>query len=198
MKKVNNLFIFLILILNTICLYKLGNNFSRLAPIISLYIVLFIPKILRKIFHLKIHPTIEFVYLVFIFLAQFLGSVVNLYKYFDPYDRICHGISGFLSGYVAIYLLLKFKHYQDKNFFFQCTYILGIVFLIAGVWEMLEFGFDTFLGMNTQHSLETGVRDTMEDMISAFLGSLVFLSCYGYEIKHQVRGITRKLISYME
>ena len=55
--------------------------------------------------------------------------------------------------------------------------------MIASIWEFLEFGADTFFGMNVQHSLDTGVRDTMEDMLIAFLGSLIVSISYLVENK---------------
>lgn len=196
-KRINMFIIAITCILNTICFFKIGlPNPSRLGPIISLYFVLFLPTLGRKF--CSIHPILELIYLIFIFIAQFLGSVINLYSKIEWYDLFAHTISGFLSGYIAIYLLMNLGHFKEKNLLFQITYILGIVFLIAGLWEMCEFGFDSLLGSNTQHSIETGVADTMEDMIVAFLGGLMFILFYSYEILKDKSLLVRNLTHYMK
>ena len=50
----------------------------------------------------------------------------------------------------------------------------GIVFVcfVALIWELCEFGADCLLNMDLQHNLDTGVVDTMEDMMAAFLGGI--------------------------
>ena len=50
--------------------------------------------------------------------------------------------------------------------------------LIASLWEFLEYGADTFMHLNVQHNIETGVSDTMEDMLVAFLGSIIVALTY--------------------
>ena len=67
--------------------------------------------------------------------------------------------------------------------------------MIASLWEFLEFGADTFLGMNVQHSIETGVRDTMEDMLIAFLGSLIVSISYLVENKISKNGFLKRVVS---
>ena len=38
---------------------------------------------------------------------------------------------------------------------------------------MFEFGMDSITGSNLQHNLDTGVADTMWDMIAAFVGGFI-------------------------
>lgn len=67
--------------------------------------------------------------------------------------------------------------------------------MIASLWEFLEYGADTFLKMNVQHSIETGVSDTMEDMLVAFLGSIIVSILYIIESKKTKKGFLRKAIN---
>lgn len=55
---------------------------------------------------------------------------------------------------------------------------------VASLWELLEFGSDILLGTNTQHN-DTGVIDTMIDVLVVFIGGI--LSCIGYYIKKKYR-----------
>ena len=50
---------------------------------------------------------------------------------------------------------------------------MGIVALIAVAWELFEYFMDTYVGMNLQHTLDTGVTDTMQDMLVALLGGFL-------------------------
>lgn len=202
MKKVkimNGMIIVITFVLNTIFLFQKGlSDSSRLGPILSLYVIMLLPYLARELFHFSLHPVLELIYLIFVFIAQFLGSVVNLYSKIVWYDLFAHTISGFLSGYVAIYLFNQLGHYKEKNLLFQITYILGLVFFIAGFWEICEFSFDQILGSNTQHAIETGVADTMEDMIVAAIGGLAFVIFYSYEVLRDKILLTRGLTHYMK
>lgn len=53
-----------------------------------------------------------------------------------------------------------------------------MVFLSALVWEILEFSGDILLNSNFQHSIDTGVVDTMGDMIAALFGGLISYLIY--------------------
>ena len=64
--------------------------------------------------------------------------------------------------------------YQGKNNIFNFIFILSFSIAVAGIWEIAEFSMDRFTGSNLQHWLDTGVIDTMEDIICGTLGGLVF------------------------
>ena len=85
--------------------------------------------------------------------------------------------------------------YKEKNKGFNFLFIISITLMIASLWEFLEFGVDTFFGMNVQHSIDTGVRDTMEDMLIAFLGSLIVSISYLVENKIGKNGFLKKIVS---
>ena len=57
----------------------------------------------------------ELIYVVFIILAQFLGSVVNLYNTFWWYDLFTHFLSGILTAVLSLVILNWFSMYKDKN-----------------------------------------------------------------------------------
>lgn len=174
MKIINRLLQF-IMIIGTIIIAILNisnNNYSRVLTYVCMFPVLLIPFILNKT-KLKLNNINIFVFNIFIFLAQFLGCVVNLYSKLSWYDLFMHFMSGFLSFFVAIFILRRISNYDKKNVLLNSLFIFGIVFLIAGLWEIIEFGSDKLLNLNLQHNLETGVNDTMEDILSAFIGSIL-------------------------
>lgn len=197
MKKINNILIFIFSILS-ICIFVKDvnlNNTDRFLGDLSIILVFFLPRIFKKIFKLKITGVLEMIYIIFIIIAQFFGSIVNLYNTTWWYDLFAHFLSGVLTGVLALIILKWFNMYKEKNKLFNVLYIISFVLMIAGLWEFLEYGADTFLGLNVQHSIETGVRDTMEDMLIAFLGSIIVGVFYLVESKSQKKGFLKKIVS---
>jgi len=158
-------------------------TYVRMATYLVLIPILLFPFILEKILKKKLTEELKLIYYIFIFLAQFLGSVVNLYKTVSWFDTFTHYTSGIISSLLAIMIYSQYNK-SNKNKIFRISYIIGFTFLIAGLWEMFEFGMDTFVGTNLQHNLETGVKDTMIDIVSAFLGTITYLVC---DIKNETR-----------
>ncbi len=52
----------------------------------------------------------------------------------------------------------------------------GIAAIIAIGWEIVEFVLDLILHNDPQHVLDTGVNDTMMDMIVCMVGALLLLA----------------------
>lgn len=197
MKKLNNVLMFLCS-LASLCYFVRDYNigaYDRLLGSASIILVLFIPRIFQKIFKLKISDGMELIYVVFIILAQFLGSVVNLYNTVWWYDLFTHFLSGILTAVLSLVILNWFSMYKDKNKGFNILFIISFTLMVASIWEMLEFGADTFLGMNVQHSIETGVSDTMEDILVAFLGSIIVSLSYLLENIVNKNGFLKKVVS---
>ena len=67
--------------------------------------------------------------------------------------------------------------------------------MIASIWEFIEFGSFIFLKMDVQHHLTTGVFDTMENMLVAFLGSIIVSISYLIENKVSKNGFLKKVVS---
>jgi hypothetical protein len=197
MKKLNNVLIFLCS-LAAACFFVRDLNvgsYDRLLGDITIPLVLLLPRIFSKLFKIKITSAMELVYVIFIILAQFIGSVVNLYNTVWWYDLFTHFLSGVLTSILALVVLDWFGIYKEKNRGFNFLFIISFTLMIASIWEFLEFGADTFFGMNVQHSLDTGVRDTMEDMLIAFLGSLIVSISYLVENKIAKNGFLKRVVS---
>lgn len=197
MKKLNNVLIFLCS-LASVCFFVRDLNvgsYDRLLGDITVPLVLLLLRIFGKIFKIKITSEMELVYIIFIILAQFLGSVVNLYNKVWWYDLFAHFLSGVLTAILSLVVLNWFSVYKEKNKWFNFLFIISFTLMVASIWEFMEFGADTFFGMNVQHSLDTGVRDTMEDMLIAFLGSLIVSISYLVENKVKKNGFLKRVVS---
>lgn len=197
MKKLNNILILLCSLASVCFLVKDLNlgSYDRLLGDATVPLVLLLPRIISNIFKIKITSAMELVYIIFIILAQFAGSVVNLYNKVWWYDLFAHFLSGILTAILSLVILDWFGIYKEKNKGFNFLFIISFTLMIASLWEFLEFGVDTFFGMNVQHSIDTGVRDTMEDMLIAFLGSLIVSISYLVENKIGKNGFLKKIVS---
>ena len=134
------------------------------------------------------------IYIIFIFVAHFLGSIVNLYNKIYWYDNFIHFLSGFVISFFALELLIRLKKYDLKKIFFNAIFIIGISCIIASFWEYFEFISDNIFGKDAQNVLTTGVADTMMDMILATLGNLLFILIYIFEEFNNKKLIVKNFI----
>ena len=182
MKKTNNILIILMIIVNTICMLLsiCGKYNSNILVCLSLYLIIFLPRIVRK-FSSKVNDLIELIFLLFILFAQLLGSILHFYGIIYWYDSFMHYISGILTSFLAVIILILFNKYDDNDKVFNVIFILSITLMVASLWEIFEFTTDNLLGGDAQRVVATGVTDTMKDIICALLGSILFSFCYVYE-----------------
>lgn len=182
MKKTNDILIILMIIVNTICMFLsiCGKYNSNILVCLSLYLIIFLPRIVRK-FSPKVNDLIELIFLLFILFAQLLGSILHFYGIIYWYDSFMHYISGILTSFLAVIILILFNKYDDNDKVFNVIFILSITLMVASLWEIFEFTTDNLLGGDAQRVVATGVTDTMKDIICALLGSILFSFCYVYE-----------------
>lgn len=199
MKKTNDILIILMIIVNTICMLLsiCGKYNSNILVCLSLYLIIFLPRIVRK-FSSKVNDLIELIFLLFILFAQLLGSILHFYGIIYWYDSFMHYISGILTSFLAVIILILFNKYDDNDKVFNVIFILSITLMVASLWEIFEFTTDNLLDGDAQRVVATGVTDTMKDIICALLGSILFSFCYLYEClknkKLLIKEFIKKLI----
>jgi len=176
----------------------MNGNIYKILICLSIILVMLVPTILKKIFRLNLTPTVEFVYLIFVFFAHFLGSIVNFYHTINNYDKIIHLASGTVTAFFSLYLLINLKKYDHKSILFNVLFIISFTLMIASFWEFFEYFNDNLFGKDAQNVLTTGVDDTMKDMIAAFLGSILFNVMYIYEAKTGNKILINKFIKEVE
>lgn len=173
MYKLLNKILLIIMNIGTIIVAILNftnNNYSRVMTFVAIFPLLLIPFIINKT-KLKLSDKEIFLYYLFILLADFIGCVCNLYNNVSWYDIFVHFLSGMFTFVLAtiIYRMIS----NDNNKLLKILFCLGIVALIAIAWEVFEFSIDSLAHTNLQHNQDTGVIDTMQDMIVATLGGII-------------------------
>lgn len=180
-KKINIILILTSILGSLYFVFTRDNNIVLILKDLSIIITINALYIIRKLFKLKISDVLIFIYVLFIFLAHFLGVICELYNVIYWYDKFTHFLSGVLTSFGAIFLLKKFK--KSGNTIFSILFIIALSLMVASLWEIFEYLSSFYLGVDPQKVAQTGVADTMGDIIVAFLGSILVSIGYQYEYK---------------
>lgn len=148
--------------------------------IIGILFLTFLPKIIRLNYKVSIPVEFDLVAIIFIFTALFLGEVHAYYTIFWWWDVVLHTSSGFLLGILG-FLLVFILNEEPKVHLrmkpgFVAIFAFAFAVALGCVWEIFEFGIDSFFGFNMQSS---GLVDTMWDLIVDSLGAIV-IAIFGY------------------
>ncbi len=154
----------------------LDPSYTKVGGVIASLLLPFLPDIIKLAtkgrFTLPFH--LELVYLIFLVISLFLGIDLDAYRLIPYFDKVTHLISGVLTVILGNLILSRYKLGQSPCAF-RIIFVLSISMGVAVLWEYFEFFCDTFLGQSMQQLLKPGVEDTMTDLLSASLGSLIAL-----------------------
>ena len=120
----------------------------------------------KKIIQIVLFPVIVFVF------NRLVNMPFDLYSMFPWLDIPMHFIGGVSIG-VSASLLLRYQQERSScgqvNRFFCFFWIIGIVSLMATLWEFYEFTSDYFFHTEWQ----IGVADTTGDLFFGLVGGSV-------------------------
>lgn len=93
---------------------------------------------------------------VYIFIANFMGSLVGIYYLIPWWDIALHASSGVVLVYVGYCIVVALNHKQRQKFgdpspIVQATWGAGFSVFVAPVWEIMEFCFDSISHGDSQH-----------------------------------------------
>ena len=131
-------------------------------------------------FPVKVPVAIQFVVVIFIFAAIFLGEVRDFYERIWWWDIALHTSSGVLLGllgFIVIYVLNE-NDVVDIHMrpVFQALFAFFFAVALGAIWEIFEFTMDQLFGLNMQKPMlgdPSGLTDTMWDLIVDTLGAAV-------------------------
>jgi hypothetical protein len=140
----------------------------------------YLPLFFEKRYKIYLPLEAQLLTVIFIYASVFLGEVKGYYDRFWWWDSVLHlgaGLALGLIGFGIMYVLYKTGRITASPIFIA---FIAFCFSMTGavVWEIYEFGMDVFLGTNMQR-LETGVVDTMLDLIINTVGAII-ASVAGY------------------
>jgi len=196
MKKIkmfNKIFIIIIIMLALILsiIALMNKNYGNVFRNLYIIPVILIPTITRKLFGKGMSHIIESLYLIFMFLALYLGYFLNIYNIINGYDKFIHTLFGFIISLYAIKILKVNKINKLK---FNIIFIISFTMFVSSVWEFIEFFKDKLIGGDDQGVNITGVNDTMMDMFVSFVGTIIFSIIYYIEEKYHKNLFIKKYL----
>lgn len=201
MKKLNIYNIIIILCMILVCLYtfifQLISHDKRLFSNLVTIIILILPYVIEKYTKLKFNNALKVTYTIFTILASYFGTCLKLYNTISYYDTIVHTLFGFMGSIIALNILFMLKKYDKKSIIFNMLFVISFTMVLAVTWEFIEYFYDIFTNHDAQHVLDSGVVDTMTDLLVAFIGGLTCISFYYLENVLNKKWLIKKYIKVL-
>ena len=195
----------------SLCIVEDDATQSRLAfqtfEVALMIFLIFVPDILHRIMRVKIPALMEIIFVAFNFCCLILGDVADFYGRIPWWDSMEHGMSGVLLGILGYVIINTFNSVEGNKVryspIFVSMWVISFAMAVGALWEILEFITDGLFGLNSQQFMASSgtfdasvplqgheaLRDTMEDLMLDFAGSLI-ISVIGYfDLKKQRKGI---------
>lgn len=135
------------------------------------------PAFLLRRYHIYTPPEFQLISAAFVFLSLFLGSARDYYYHYWWWDIVLHTSSGFLLGivgFLTLFLLNQTDRLPDGiRPAFLCFFGVTFAVFLGVLWEIFEFVIDLVMPSQNMQSRETGVADTMVDLIVDTLGAVI-------------------------
>ena len=155
----------------------LGDPTNRLVACIATLFCYLVPFFIQWIFRIRICPSLVTIYLVFVTIAAFCGSCLNLNYIVTFMDKIQHFSWGYIACFIGLYILCRTKEIDGLKTITIILMFVGISLATAGIWEVIEFTGDNLFNQTAQGVPVNGVtpvNDAMFDIIVHACGTLIF------------------------
>ncbi len=159
------------------CLYRLFKMESALPDYLIMAIYFILIWMIHIIKILKVSKPLECIYYLFIFISMLIGSILKLYDLISWWDILAHTTWGYVACLFGIFILCKLRS-EKQNIYMIIFFCFITSMATASLWEMFEFTCDRLFATNVQHWEDTGVFDTMYDIICNFFGAFLFVVHY--------------------
>lgn len=186
-----------------VCVGIISDNTEMILYALATILLLAIPWITDRYAHIQIPPFLELICILFLFASVTLAKLLDFYTLIPAWDLILHGISGPLLTAIGISLLglWKFNGHGTSVLPPLCIVLFGFFFATtaAALWEFYEFAFDALVGTQMQKFeyyrgiLDTGLFDTMSDMLIATAGAAAYALLTWIDLRFLKGKITTQL-----
>ncbi len=140
-------------------------------------VVALVPAILGQMIGLPKDGPVQRTALLYVLFVYVIGMIFNGYSRIPLYDKLMHTVTGVLfglCGLIVFYLLKPQRRVERAEFWQAALFAAGFAAMIAIGWEIVEYLLNLLLHNDPQHVLDTGVDDTMWDMMVCMLGAVLF------------------------
>jgi hypothetical protein len=165
------------LILAGLALFLWRRDWENVFLTVIVIALTMLPAFVSRRYRIYVPPEFQLVAAVFIFLSLFLGSARDYYYKFWWWDIALHAGSGFLLGivgWISMFLLNQTDRLPPGTRpEFVCFFAVTFAVFLGVMWEIFEFVVDRMNPTINMQSNETGVVDTMHDLIVDTLGAVI-------------------------
>lgn len=174
-------------------------RFENVFTCVLASLLLLIPPVIERSFHIELPTTLEIFAYVFVFCAEILGEIGNFYVHFPFWDTMLHTFNGFMFAAFGFCLVDIFN--KTKRFRLQLSPVfLALVafcfsMTIGVFWEFFEFAADAILDTDMQKDVFTNtvnsvslpnalgekvthVRDIVTTTVTTASGEVIVMSGY--------------------
>lgn len=183
----NRLALFIYFGMRALVLFAAGlfiyeGNISAAAGALFVFLLMFVPSIVKKQFRIYLPFVLDFIIVFFIFGTLFLGHLAEFYDTVPHWDKFLHFQSGLVlsvTGFVLVYVLNERKMASlALSPGFVALFAIAFSVAIGVFWEVGEFAGDWLFDGNWQGGSPSN-EDTMWDLIADSVGAIV-VSVIGY------------------
>lgn len=152
----------------------LNRNYEHVFLCVLTLFLFIVPSFIQVRFKIELPSLLEIIILLFIFSAEILGEISSFYILFPMWDTILHTINGFLAAAIGFSLVDIMNKDERIQFHLSPLFMAIVAFsfsmTIGVVWEIYEFGADTFAGLDMQkdtivHHITTVMLDATKSNI---------------------------------
>lgn len=190
--KKSSLVVYLILkILVIICMITQivkGNWFQSFLCFFALLLFI-IPTLINEKLKIKLPNLLETIIYLFIFSAEILGEINNLYGVIPYWDTILHTLNGFLAAGIG-FSLIDILNKNSKHIQLSAEFVAIVAFCfsmtIGVTWEFVEYSADKFIKFDMQKdSIVTEISsielNADRENVPVKINNIVYTEIYNYE-----------------
>ena len=152
-------------------------QFGRMALLLLGVALAAVPRLFARVVGLRMPAAVGLVTALFVFAALFLGTSLRFYDRYWWWDCGLHAASGFLLGFVGLVVLFLIDRSQLEPTRGRPALLAVFAFTFANTlgmaWEIFEYAGDALIPSSNMQLRQTGVHDTMIDLIMNFIGATV-------------------------
>jgi len=158
-------------------LFMLRRDWENVFLTITVMGLTVFPAFVLRRYRVYVPPEFQLIAAAFVFLTLFLGSARDFYYRFWWWDIVLHAGSGFLFGIIG-WIVLFLLNQTDRlprgiSPAFLCFFGVTFAVFVGVLWEIFEFAVDSIWPQVNMMSNETGVADTLHDLIVDTFGAII-------------------------
>lgn len=152
--------------------------------------------------HQRIHSILLTMLLLFLVATLGFGELLHMYEKVWWWDDMLHTVAGLMLGLVGFLLvyLLNARYQMSISPMFVAVFAFSFAISASVLWEIVEFSIDTMFASNMQrwnlpqdailigkNYQGSGLRDTMSDLIVAWIGASIaaVISFFAYKYRRR-------------